>query len=91
MLFFAHYDGVLSRTRFLAIFGMPMLILTLVPLALWAILHPAAPLVGWLLAWCGIWNALFSCGDLVEMFLLLVQVPRSAIVRNQAWKTYWRA
>jgi hypothetical protein len=90
MVFFAHYDGVLSRTRFLAIFVMPVLALTFVPLALWAILCPAAPTVGWLLAWCGIWNALFSCGDLVGMVLVLAQVPGGATVRNQGWKTYWR-
>jgi hypothetical protein len=91
MMFFAHYDGALSRTRFVAILAMPLLILTVVPLALWAVLHPAAAQVGWLLAWCGTWNALFACGDVVGMVLVLAQVPRSAIVRNQGWQTYWRA
>jgi hypothetical protein len=46
--------------------------------------------VGWLLAWCGTWNALFSCGDLVGMGLVLAQVPHNAVVRNQGWNTYWR-
>jgi hypothetical protein len=90
LVFFAHYDGELSRNRFLVIFVMPTLVLTLVPLALWAALLPAAPQVGWLLAWCGTWNALFSCGDLVGMALVLAQVPRNAVVRNQGWNTYWR-
>jgi hypothetical protein len=90
LIFFAHYDGALSRTRLLAIFAMPMLLLTLVPLALWAAVHPPAPVAGWLLAWCGTWNALFSCGDLVGILLILAQVPRTAIVRNQGWKTYWK-
>jgi hypothetical protein len=88
-LFYAHYEGPLSRDRFLAVFLMPLLIITLLPLALAAVGLVPEP---WLfpLAWFSTWNALFSCGDLIGFALIVTQIPRAAIVQNRGWRTYWQ-
>jgi len=89
LLFYAHYSGSLSRERFLAVFIMPFIVITLLPLALAALgllparLAPAA-------AWWSTLNALFSCGDLFGMALILCQIPRNATVQNQSWRTFWK-
>ncbi|MFO0898325.1 MAG: DUF3267 domain-containing protein [Pirellulales bacterium] len=89
LLFYAHYCGPLSRDRFLAVLVMPLLVITGLPLLLAAL--------GWLPAWStpvlasfSIWNALFACGDMVGLLLILAQIPRRAIVQNQGWRTYWK-
>lgn len=88
-LFYAHYSGPLSRERFLAIFAMPFLVITVLPLIVAAtgFLPPGFIIVA---AWFSTWNALFACGDHFGMALILSQVPRGAIVQNQSWRTYWR-
>jgi hypothetical protein len=35
-------------------------------------------------------NAMLACGDILGTGIALFQIPGSAIVRNQGWKTYWR-
>lgn len=89
LLFYAHYCGPLSRDRFLAVFAMPLLVITGLPLLLAALDW----LPAWstpVLAWFSIWNALFACGDMVGFLLILAQIPRRAIVQNQGWRTYWK-
>jgi hypothetical protein len=89
LLFYAHYSGPLTRNRFLLVFAMPFLILTVLPLALAAGVELPA---GWLMwaAWFSTWNALFACGDYIGLALILFQIPRDAIVQNQGWRTYWK-
>ena len=89
MLFYAHYSGPLTRDRFLLVFAMPFLIITVLPLAVAAtgVLPPYWKLIA---AWFSIWNALFACGDVFGFFLILAQVPRRAILQNQGWRTYWK-
>lgn len=89
LLFYAHYCGPLSRNRFLAIFAMPFLIISVLPLAVAAAGVLPSGVMMWA-AWFSIWNALFACGDCTGMALILFQVPRAAIVQNQGWRTYWR-
>jgi Putative zincin peptidase len=86
MLFYAHYDGQLSRNRFLLILAMPFVVISLVPLLL-AALVKVAP--NWLVFASTI-NALLSCGDVVGIGLIFTQVPATAIVQNQGWRTYWK-
>ncbi|MFA5193474.1 MAG: metalloprotease family protein, partial [Verrucomicrobiia bacterium] len=50
LLFYAHYEGVLSRTRFLAVFAAPLVVLSLCPI----------PLIALLDAW-GKWPAVEMC------------------------------
>ena len=89
MLFFAHYSGPLTRDRFLAIFAMPFLVITVLPLVLAAtgVLPPLGKLAA---AWFSTWNALFACGDIFGFFVILAQIPRRAIVQNKSWRTYWK-
>lgn len=89
VLFYAHYSGPLTRNRFLAILTMPFVVITLVPLALAAAI-PLSPTAIIVAAWFSTWNALFACGDLFGLALILFQVPRGADIQNQGWRTYWK-
>jgi hypothetical protein len=86
LLFYAHYEGELSRNRFLAILAMPLVVISGVPLLASALLGQASIIP----AAVSEFNTLAACGDAVGICFLLVQVPRRAIVRNQGWRTYWR-
>jgi hypothetical protein len=86
-VFYAHYDGPLSRNRFLLVLMMPFLVLT-VGLWLFDLMVPT----GWggVLAAISILNAMFAGGDLLGTAMIAAQVPANAQVRNQGWKTWWR-
>jgi hypothetical protein len=86
LLFYAHYDGELTRNRFVAILAMPMLVITFAPLTFATITGRSTALV----AWVSTWNAFFACGDLFGIILILLQVPRRAKCHNQGWRTYWK-
>jgi hypothetical protein len=86
LLFYAHYAGELSRSRFIAILLMPFLIISLVPLIACVISGHSSGL----LAFSSALNALFAYGDIFGVGLLRFQVPTDARVRNQGWKTFWR-
>jgi hypothetical protein len=86
MLFFAHYNGELSRSRFITILVMPLLIISGVPLIACVIADRSSAF----LATSSILNALFAYGDIFGVVLLLFQVPADARVRNQGWRTFWR-
>jgi hypothetical protein len=84
--FYAHYDGELSRNRFLVIGLMPLFVITILPLLVAAALQVAS---GWL-AFISSFNALIACGDVLAAGAVLLQIPANAILRNQGWRTYWR-
>ncbi|MGD0351572.1 MAG: DUF3267 domain-containing protein [Verrucomicrobiota bacterium] len=86
LLFYAHYDGELSRNRFVAILAMPTVVITFMPLIVTIVLNLSCGLI----AWISTWNILFACGDLFGIILLLSQVPSDATCRNQGWRTYWK-
>lgn len=89
LLFYAHYSGPLTRDRFLLVFAMPFLVITVLPLIISA-LGLLRPPLGSIFAWFSVWNAFFACGDAVGFLLLLFQVPRDAIVQNKGWRTFWK-
>ncbi|HOC58078.1 MAG TPA: DUF3267 domain-containing protein [Verrucomicrobiota bacterium] len=86
LLFYAHYDGELSRNRLVAILLMPLFVLSILPLLLAMAMQSAALWIAFVSAY----NALSSCVDLLGAVMVLYQIPASATVRNQGWKTYWR-
>jgi hypothetical protein len=90
-VFYAHYEGVLSRNQFLRVGGLPFLVLSLLPIGLMALLvgrlPPEAQLV---LAAVSLVNGAASSGDLLGILLVLSQIPRSACVRNKGWRTFWK-
>jgi hypothetical protein len=85
-VFYAGYDGAMSRNRWLLVYAMPSLVLTFGILALEANFRTGW---GWLPAW-SILNAFFAGGDALGILLIAWQVPAKAEVRNQGWNTWWR-
>jgi hypothetical protein len=84
-VFYAHYDGELSRNRFLVIVLMPLFVITLLPLVVSAAMQSTS---SWL-ALVSSFNALISCGDMLAAGMVLFQIPANATLRNQGWRTYW--
>lgn len=67
--------------------ALPLVILSVLPL-LASLVLPSAAL--WL-ALLSVVNVLGSAADLIMLLLLLRQVPRGAVIRNQGFSTWWRA
>ena len=86
MAAYAHYEGELSRNRFVAILLLPIIILSLLPMLLAIGLQSAS--YAW--AFASSLNALFACVDVFGAAMVLCQVPRGATLRNQGWRTYWK-
>jgi hypothetical protein len=85
-LCYAGYIGSISRNRFLYVFALPFLVLTILPLLV-ATAMQASP---YGLAAVSIVNGVFSCGDLLLFVIIAWQIPRTATVRNQGWGTWWK-
>ncbi len=87
LLFYTHYHNRLSCRRYLAVLLMPVVVLSLIPLALCALTATALPF----LAVASVVNAVFASGDLFAVGLLLAQVPPRATLRNKGWRVWWKA
>jgi hypothetical protein len=87
LLFYAHYEGPMSRNRFLVILGAPFAALTIAPLAACAVASVAPSFVIALTAT----NSLMACVDLLGVVLIALQIPSSATVRNNGYPTWWRS
>ena len=85
LLFYTHYHNQLPCRRFLAVLIMPVVVLSLLPLAVCALTATACAF----LAVASVANALFASGDLFAVGLLLAQVPQDAMLRNKGWRLYW--
>ena len=86
VLFYAYYEGVLSRTRFLVTYAMPFLVLSILPILLVGVFGwPSLELVA-----LSIINGMSASGDILGILLIGSQVPTSARVRNRGWRTYWK-
>lgn len=86
LLFYAHYRGELSRTWFIVILLMPLLVISFVPLLACVLAGRSSGL----LAFISSVNALGACGDIFGVGLLLFQVPSDGKIRNQGWRTFWK-
>lgn len=86
MLLYCVYNGELSRGRFLAVLAMPLAVISLVPLAISAMLQ-AFPF--WL-AYASVLNAFVAAGDVMESATVARQVPAGATIRRSGWSYYWR-
>jgi hypothetical protein len=84
--FYAHYDGEMSRNRLVAILLMPLLIISIVPLLVSAVMQVSS---GWV-AFFSAFNFLSGCGDMLLAGLVLFQIPATAIVRFKSWRIFWR-
>lgn len=91
-LFYAYYEGEMSRNRLALVYLAPYLVLGLLPLGLLALLGNAlgSPSAVIILAVVSLLGSLFACGDIVGVIFLLFQTPGTALVRNKGWQTYWK-
>lgn len=90
-LFYAHYEGAMSRNRFLWVFAAPFVLLSLAPLALIAAFGRWLGSNGvFFLALLALVNGVASSGDIIGMLLVAAQVPHQAKVRNKGWRSYWK-
>jgi hypothetical protein len=84
--FYAHYDGELTRNRFVAILLTPLVVISFVPLLLAAVAQTPS---GWV-AFISAFNAFLACADILDAGRVLFQMPATAIVRCQGLGIYWR-
>jgi hypothetical protein len=90
-MFYAHYDGAVSRNRFLSILAAPYLLLGWAPVIILALIGTSIPIeYVVLLVSAAFVNSVLPTGDVLGFFLLLSQVPTSACVKNKGWKSYWK-
>ena len=89
-LFYAHYDGVVSRNRFLAILAAPYLLLAWLPVIILALIGTSGPIeYALILTLVALVNCVLPSGDVLGILLLVSQIPASACVKNKGWKSYW--
>ncbi len=93
MLFYAYYDGPMSRSRFLITFLGPFVVLSLLPIAVIALgrWYSLPNEVAFHLMLLSFLNGAAASGDLIGFVLVLAQIPATAIVRNFGWRTFWKA
>jgi hypothetical protein len=87
LLFYAHYEGVMSRNQLLLTFAMPFIVLSLLPTSIIGLFQwPSIDLVLLILL-----NGISASGDVIGLILILAQIPKNAVVRNQGWRSYWKS
>jgi hypothetical protein len=86
-VFFAHYDGEVTRNRFIVVLVTPFFVLSVLPLMLLKLFGIQNQ--DFVFLCCAI-NAFCSSGDLLGVCLILFQVPRKAKMRNQSFHSYWK-
>ncbi len=84
---YAHYGGPISRQRYLASAVAPLLVVSLLPMAL----SVGSGVHSHWGATVSLWNAMSSSVDILAVRVLLLQVPAGALLQNQGWKTFWQA
>lgn len=84
--FYAFYAGVLSRSRFLLIAAGPLLVLTVVPVALMMTFGRGSPL--WIEI--ALANGMLSAADILAILFVSYRIPSGAQIKLNGLKTYWR-
>ena len=85
LAFYAHYQGPLSRDRVLVVLVLPFALISISPLVLCSVLRTVPPVA----MYVSLGNAFLCSVDLASFMLVLRQVPRSAVVRQQGLKMWW--
>jgi len=80
------YDGEVSKARYLWILSMPLLVISVAPAILCAMLGKASPAI----ALISLVNALASSGDVLAGILVLAQIPPDAVIRTHGSMTLWQ-
>jgi hypothetical protein len=85
-MFYAHYQGEMTRNRFVVILLMPLVVISFVPLLVAAVAQVTS---GWV-AFISAFNAFLACADILDAGLVLFQIPATATVRQRSWRTLWK-
>lgn len=86
LLFYAYYNNVIPRNRFIMVLAFPFLAVSIMPLCLSILLGIRSSV----LAFVSVFNGLLSCGDLLGALLVATQIPNTAVARNKGYRTYWK-
>ena len=84
--FCAEYDGTLSRARLVTSLVMPLLVISLLPVLVSALLGRGSTSVALL----SLINALVSSDDLLVAILVLAQVPSRALIHMSGGRITWQ-
>jgi len=84
--FYAHYEGEISKIRFLMALIMALVVITVIPLVFLCLTGINFPFLIKISAL----NALCACADVFSFFVVLFQVPKNSLIRNKGFKTYWK-
>jgi hypothetical protein len=86
LLFYAHFTDEISRNRYLAISLGPFVLLTVIPLLTFVLIGYVDSYLYWFI----IFNAAASSCDVFSSIIILLQIPRRGLVRNQGFRTWYR-
>jgi len=86
LLFYAHYNSVLSKQRFMIVLIAPFILLSIIPLVFCVFFQYSSTLM------CAIslFNAFLACVDVFGFILIYFTVPSGSVVQNKGWKTYYK-
>ncbi len=85
-IFYAYYQGAISKRRLMISAIAPLFLLTIIPLIICFLLG----ITYWAIILFSLLNALGCFIDFYGFFRLLVIVPNGAIIRRQNDKAYWK-
>jgi hypothetical protein len=84
---FVYTEDVIARTRYIIIAIAPFIILSIILPALLGLLGLLTTPLKFLI----LLNVASSSVDLFNLILLLTQVPKNSVLRNNGMKTYWKS
>ena len=87
LLIIAATFDALRRNRLLFVYMLPFLVISMLPL----IVYRSLSIDSLFLMLASTANGLIAGGDIFCFFLIVLQVPRNAMVRNQGPQTWWKA
>lgn len=86
LLFYAVSLGIVSRTRMLVVYLLPLLVLSVLPLVICLVLGISSNF----LAVISVVNGMLASGDVAIVGMILWQIPADAEMKNKGWPTWWR-
>ncbi|WAM32795.1 DUF3267 domain-containing protein [Caldicellulosiruptor morganii] len=86
-VYYVHSNEALKRNRYLLVYVAPFFILSVIPTIIMLFLNFIRNDLILLIA---LLNAIGSCVDIFFTILVLLQVPKEAILVNSEEKTYWK-
>ena len=84
--FYAHYGGVIPRSRYLVVASLPFVVITLLPLIIVAAFG---------IEYIYLTEIIFSNGfasalDILTVIFIVQRIPRHSVLINSGLKSYWR-